>query len=104
RVSFDLSPDRPLLGSIAVAKGDGGEFKTVASKLDPTLMLRVGERNLALRGGWTIFFDRMQEKPHEAFTAKFTPSRAASSINGNRATLTMGDVVVGPFRGELRWT
>lgn len=103
RVVFNLAESRPLIHSIATATRDTS-FRPVAEKLDPVLFLRVGNRDLEKRDGWTVFFDRMQTKPSELHTASIKPVRAAVTSQSRRVTLTIGDVTAGPFKGELRWT
>jgi hypothetical protein len=71
---------------------------------DPVVLVRVGKRDLDKRGGWTIFFDRMQRKPSELFRARIERKLAVVTSNARRATLTIGDVSAGPFHGQLRWT
>jgi hypothetical protein len=103
RLTFEPAPGRPLIRSAAVA-GPDGAYRTLAEALDPALLVRTGERDLRLRGGWTIFFDRMQRKPSEVHEARLEPSRASASSLGRRASLTIGELAAGRFRGELRWT
>ncbi|MCA9121672.1 MAG: hypothetical protein H6822_36240 [Planctomycetaceae bacterium] len=104
RLAFNLSTAKPLIDSIAVAQRPDMRFETIAELLDPILLLRVGPRDLEKRRGWTIFFDRMQEKPNEVFLAKLDRTKAVASSGANRATLTIGGVEAGNFRGEMRWT
>ena len=59
---------------------------------------------MKLRGGWTVFFDRMQQKPHEVFQAELRTRAAQVSSHGHRATVSLGDLAAGPFRGHLHWT
>ncbi len=92
--SFEASKSRRRMRS----------FQPVATDLDPVILLRVGQRDLALRGGWTVFFDRMQEKPHDEFTANIKATAARVERNGSRATLTIDGVTAGPFTGSLRYT
>ena len=103
RVVFDLNDERPLIGSIAVSS-TGAEFVPVAAGLDPVLFVRVGDRDLDKRGGWTIFFDRMQRKPGELHPAVIKAAQPTAVSRSRRATLTIANVSAGPFRGELRWT
>ncbi|MDP7016736.1 MAG: hypothetical protein QGG36_13120, partial [Pirellulaceae bacterium] len=103
RVTFDLRSDRPLIQTVAIAQGDK-PFRPIAAGVDPMLMLRVGKRDLDKRGGWTIFFDRMQRKPSQVFRAEMGRKRAVVTSDARRATLTIGDVSAGPFHGQLRWT
>ena len=104
RLTFDLTRDQPLIHTAAVSPRDSAPFRTIAMGLDPVVLVRVGKRDLDKRGGWTIFFDRMQRKPSELFRAKIERKRAVVTSNARRATLTIGDVSAGPFHGQLRWT
>lgn len=103
RMRFDLTTDQPLVRSVEISS-DGEAYQQLAGALDPTLRLRVGRRDLDRRGGWTIFFDRMQEKPHELFPAEGDRSSARATSQHRRATLIIGDVTAGPFRGHWQWT
>ena len=103
RIAFDLAADAPLIRSIEVASADE-PFQIVAKDVDPVILLRVGQRDLALRGGWTVFFDRMQEKPHDEFTAEIKPTSGHVEQHGSRATLTLDGVAAGSFTGSLRYT
>ncbi len=103
RLIFDLSPSHPLIKSAAVAP-TSQPLHVIATGLDPVLLLRVGTRDLDKRDGWTIFFDRMQNKPNEVHRAVIDRTGAVATSNARRATLTIGDVSAGPFKGQLRWT
>ena len=103
-MEIDLNSDEPLVKSISVIRSEGDRPQPVANGLDPVILIRVGNRDLKKRGGWTIFFDRMQEKRHEMFQAQIGRNRAVASSSAQRATLTIGEVSAGPFRGVLRWT
>ena len=104
RLTMDLTVDRPLIDSIAISRSPGRPFELIAESLDPVVLLRVGKRDLQKRGGWTIFFDRMQEKPNELFNARIDKTSAVASSKASRAVLTIGDISAGAFRGEIRWT
>ena len=104
RLSFDLTRNRPLVHTAAVSSKDSASFRPIAKGLDPMVQVRIGNRDLEKRGGWTVFFDRMQSKPNEVFLAKIEQKRAIVTSNSRRATLTIGDVSAGPFQGQLRWT
>ncbi len=104
RMTFDLAADEPLIQSIAVSRGSGAPFRSIADSVDPVVSLRVGKRDLQRRGGWTIFFDRMQQKPSKVFHARMGKKSPVVSQKESRARLTFGDVSAGPFFGEIRWT
>ena len=101
---FDLNDNQPLIQSTAVSTGPAESFRVLAKSLDPIVMLRVGERDLAKRDGWTIFFDRMQRKPHKLFVGAMKRKEAIASSTARRATLRIGDFTAGPFHGYLQWT
>ena len=103
RMVFSLSDEEPLIRSIAIASVES-DFRPIAESLDPALLLRVGDRDLEKRGGWTIFFDRMQRKPSEVHTASLERVRAKVTSRFRRVMLAIGDVSAGPFQGEFRWT
>ena len=100
---FDLNADAPLIQSIGV-----GTFKEpvqlLAEGIDPVLFLRVGNRDLEKRNGWTIFFDRMQNKPNQVYRAEISRAQAVAKSHNGRVTLTIGNVKAGPFQGKMRWT
>jgi len=100
----DLDKKPALISSFSIAPGPNQPFAVVAEHLDPVLYLRTGPRDLAKRGGWTIFFDRMQEKASQLHTARIAPTRATAFSKARRATLSLDGLEAGPFAGELRWT
>ena len=104
RLVFDLADNQPLVQSAAVSRDPAKPFQVLAKELDPVVMLRVGQRDLAKRDGWNIFFDRMQRKPHTLHVGKLDRKHASVSSTAHRATLRIGDFTAGPFRGYLRWT
>ena len=104
RLTFDLTRNRPLIHTAAASSKDSASFRPIARGLDPMVQVRIGNRDLEKRGGWTVFFDRMQRKPSEVFRARIEQKRAIVTSNARRVTLTIGDVSAGPFQGQLRWT
>ena len=101
---YDLTGNRPLIHTVALSPKSGQPFQPIATALDPMLQVRVGNRDLEKRGSWTIFFDRMQNKPNEVFSGNLDPKTAVVTSHAHRATLTIGELKAGPFQGQLRWT
>ena len=64
-LTLDVSSNGALVQSIAVASGDA-EPVVVLRDANPVTVLTVGERDLKNRGGWTIFFDRVDRRPSES--------------------------------------
>ena len=102
KVVFDLAGDQALIDSISVASAAEGPFHPLAESVDPVLLVRVGPRDLEKRSGWTVFFDRMQDKPSELFEVHLEPSYAKAASHQQRATVTVGGAAAGPFRGEIQ--
>jgi len=53
---------------------------------------------------WNTFFDNPSKRPHEDFASKLDVKRASVSSEGRRATVSIGDLSIGNFRGELQFT
>ena len=103
RIRFDTDTKQPLIQSISFGSWDS-RLQVLANGLDPVLFVRVGNRDLEKRDGWTIFFDRMQRKQNEVFPAVIDCTNASGESHARRAVLTIGNVKAGPFEGKLRWT
>ena len=78
RMEFDLDPRHPLIRSIDMAVPESEQPRQIAMGLDPLLFVRVADRDLAKRRGWTIFFDRVQEKPHQTYLAELSRDRPSA--------------------------
>ncbi|MEC9092293.1 MAG: hypothetical protein VX438_06275, partial [Planctomycetota bacterium] len=104
RLTFDLDPKHPLIHRAEVSAKPTADFQQIGEALHPVLQVRVGTRDLEKRAGWTIFIDRMQNKPSELFHANLDRKRASVTSQARRVTLTIGGLSAGPFQGNLRWT
>jgi hypothetical protein len=102
-MSLRLGEDGPLIEQLAVAP-EGGPFTPVLRDVDPVLVLTVGTRDLEKRDGWTIFFDRPGERPHERFVAKLEKRAVRVTSEGRRSTVVIDGLTAGPFAGDLRFT
>ena len=76
-LTLDVSGHGALVRSCAVGLGDS-EPGVVLCDAIPVTVLTVGERDLKKRGGWTIFFDRVDRKPSESGLLNLQLTSAAS--------------------------
>ena len=100
RLVLDLTGDRPLIESLGVAD------RIIAKHVQPVTFLTVGIRS-APQGRppempiWNVFFDKPASRPYQSHRSKLDLKRAAVAASGGRATVTIGELEMGPFSGEL---
>jgi len=103
-VVLDLTGDAPLVQQLATTAGGGAEMP-ILSAVDPAIFLTVGQRRPPAdkppEQRWEVFFDNPAQRPHETFTSKLTPRRAKVAGAGQRATVTVEGLTIGPFAGTL---
>ena len=102
-LTLDLSGDGALVRSIAVESVDGN-FVDVLRDANPVMVLTVGERDLKKRGGWTIFFDRVDRKPSESGRLNLKLQSVAARSVGRRCFLELDRLEGEAFSGKLRFT
>ncbi len=100
---FEADSNKPLIESLGVAPA-GKDIRTIATGLNPVTLLTVGERDLKLRNGWTVFFDKVPLKPYATFLAKLGERQFTVSSQGARTTVSVGKLSAGNFRGEQQFT
>ena len=54
--------------------------------------------------GWIIFFDRVNRKPHDSYTAEILVKNVKISSKGNRCSIQIDSIYAGPFSGSLVFT
>jgi len=104
RATFQLDPERPLIDSLELRHGRRTSPKVIARDLSPFIALTVGTRNLETQAGWTIFFDKVHERPYERHAAELSIARVVATTRGSRGTLSFGPLKAGPFSGYLEFT
>ncbi|MFI5458154.1 MAG: hypothetical protein ACHRXM_22185 [Isosphaerales bacterium] len=105
---LDLRPGRPLIQTMGIS-GEGFPMSPVLENLDPATYVLVGSRQAPAgrppgMSVFNVFFDTPANRPFQAFLSKLDLKRVRVSSQGHRATVTIGDVTVGPFSGELQFT
>ena len=109
RVAFDLRPGRPLIRSFRIGSKLADPGETIIEGVEPVTFVTVGSRQ-APPGRppemsiWNVFFDTPAKRPFQTYASKLELRRAWVTSEGHRASVTFGDLTIGPFAGELRFT
>ncbi len=107
RLVVDLRPDHPRFRSIGTVRS--GSHAEVAVGVEPAVWVTVGSReNPPGRppgmSVFNVFFDNPASRPHRSFASKLDLTSASVRSDGKRATVALGTMTAGPFRGELEVT
>ena len=103
---LDLRPGKPLIQLIGIAAGAKDEATPLLERVDPVTFLTIGIRQ-APQGRppempiWNVFFDKPASRPYQTHRSQLDLKRVAVAGKGGRASVTIGDLTVGPFTGEL---
>ena len=108
-VDLDLRPGHPLIRMMAIARNAGEAPRAIIENVDPVTFLVVGTRQAPTgrppgMSVFNVFFDNPASRPFEQFRGEFQLRRVNVASQGHRATISLGDIVIGPFKGELRLT
>ena len=90
-----FNPKKPLIQSLGI------RGSKVMSDLDPQYIFWVGQRDLAKRKGWNIFFDRVPTRAYSAEKAVLTPTAVAITRKQNRAAIEIQGLASPNFTGSL---
>ena len=109
RVAFDLRPGRPLIRSLQIASKPAEPGESIIEGVEPVTFVTVGTRQAPPgrppdMSVWNVFFDTPAKRPFQTFASKLELRRARVISEGHRASVTFGDLTIGPFVGELRFT
>lgn len=108
-LDLDLRPGQPLIRAIGLASNAGGLEHTLIESADPVTFLLVGERQ-APPGRppgvsvFNTFFDSPATRPFQTYRSQLTLKHVRVSSVGQWVTISVGDLQIGPFAGELRLT
>jgi hypothetical protein len=102
KISIDLNKAQPLIGALQM--GANGKFKTIATNLDPAIILTVGKRDLVSQNGWNIFFDKTAYLPYKNYVVGLDKSAVKVATSGSRTELTVSGATAGPFSGSINIT
>lgn len=108
RATLQLDSSRPLIESLGIADAIG-VGQPLLQNVAPVTFLTVGTREATTgrpptMSVWNEFFDKPAKRPFETHASRFEPKRARVSSEGRRATVSIGDLSIGSFHGELQFT
>ena len=98
---LNLLPGKPLLQSLQLVTATNPKPPAIIEGADPVVLLTVGERDLSTKGGWVIFFDNPNARPHQTFRTALDKRSVRISSQQRRATIEVGELTAGPFRGDF---
>lgn len=109
RVVLSLIPGQPLIESLAIANDATGNAEPLLRGVDPVTFVTVGTREGTpgrppAMSIWNEFFDRPAKRPFQTYSSRLELKPARVASEGRRATVTVGDLNIGPFNGELQFT
>jgi hypothetical protein len=107
-LGLELLPGRPLIRSMAISV-PGASRRTLLESVDPFWSLAVGTRVLPSGSPpgmsvFNVFFDTPANRPYQRYAATPDRTRIEVTSHGKRATVAIGELVMGPFAGEMRIT
>jgi hypothetical protein len=109
RLTLDLRPGRPRIEGLGIAASLSEAAEPLLQGVEPLAFLTVGTRE-APSGRppgmsiWNMFFDNPGKRPHPTYLGTFELRRARVRSTGQRVSISLGDLRIGPFRGEWVFT
>src|SRR5262249_55995968 len=99
----------PLSGSVEARMGGKDRSRPIPEGPEPVIFVTAGTRGgtAGRPPGMSIFnefFDKPAARPHETYLSKLELKRARVESQGRRAAISLNDLTIGPFQGELRFT
>ena len=106
RLTLDLGAARPLFERIEVVEDASGAATELARGVDPATFVVVGGRENPPptppgMSVFNVFFDNPAKRPHRAHASTFEAKGFRVLGQGGRASVAVGPLTIGPFRGEL---
>jgi hypothetical protein len=107
-LTLDLRPEQPLIESLGIAS-ETSESTTLLRGVEPLVFLTVG--TLQAPAGrppqmslFNTFFDKPASRPHQSYLGRLNLRRVRATSQGQRASVAVGELTIGPFAGELVFT
>jgi len=107
QVVLDLGAGKPLIESIGIATEETAV--PLLQGVDPVVFLTVGSRSAPPNrppylSSWNVFFDKPASRPHQTHPSRLERKHVRVRSQGRRATVTVGELTIGPFRGDWHFT
>src|SRR5690348_14010389 len=108
RLTLDLRSKQPLIERLSITSGSS-KLETIVRGIEPLVFLTVGTRQappgrppeMSL---FNTFFDKPASRPYESYVGHLELRRARVGSEGHRASVSLGDMSIGPFSGDLVFT
>jgi hypothetical protein len=109
RLALNLARPGPLIASLGILGQPRTEPLEVLRDADPAAFLTIGSRVAAPgkppgMSPFNEFFDSPAKRPHATHAGKLDLREARVTSSGRRATVTLGTLTLGPFRGTWQFT
>jgi hypothetical protein len=102
-LTLNLERARPLIEVLGVDRA-GEPSRDILQKVNPVVLLTVGERDLKNPAGWMAFFDNPPLRAYRSHAMVIDKKRVRVTGGAQRATISVSDVTVGSFRGRFEFT
>ena len=102
-IEFQFIPRQGNTAAAPLIRALGINESTIMENLDPNYLFWVGDRDLTLRDGWEIFFDRVPTRPYSVEKGYLSPSDITISTNTGRATVQISGLSSESFSGSLEF-
>lgn len=102
-VVFSRQADGALVRSVGTMDRALDSAELILRDLDPVTLLSVGERDLAKRSGWVIFFDKVHTRPTQSALVNLSRSGMRVRSRGKQAIVEVHELAALGFSGHLRF-
>lgn len=100
---LNLEANQPLIEALGATR-PGQDASAPLRRIDPVVMLTVGERDLKNPAGWVAFFDNPPLRAHRTHLLRIDKKSVRVASEGGRTTVTVSEVTAGAFRGVFQFT
>lgn len=100
-ITLQFIPRRGNNAAAPLIREIGVNGVAALSGVDPNYLFWVGDRDLELRGGWEIFFDRVPTRPYAVEKGYLIPAAVTVSSASGRATIEIAGLNSTHFSGSL---
>ena len=106
---LDLRPEKPLIRAVGIARDAGAVARSVLQNAEPVTYLLVGSREAPAgrppeMSVFNVFFDAPANRPYQSHRSRLDRKYARVASHGHRAVISIGEITMGPFAGELQVT
>jgi hypothetical protein len=108
-LELDLRPGQPLIRTMGFAGETSEAPRALIENADPVTFLLVGSREAPAdrppgMSVFNVFFDTPANRPFQKYRSRLDLKRVRVISHGQRATISISEIAIGAFAGELRLT